>query len=139
MERVRAIGSLGVIDRHLWTQLGEAGIFSLRQADGNGGAGLGVTHAVLVFEELGKFLVPGPLIASHLAAGIVEGAATGETVVGLVESLPVGSNKPLLVEHFESLDALVVLADDGLFQVDPASVEARPISNGLDPLTPLHK
>ena len=37
------------------------------------------------FEELGRSLVPGPVLATHLAAGLVDGAADGTTVVGLVE------------------------------------------------------
>src|SRR5690606_19813592 len=37
------------------------------------------------FGEAGRALLPGPLIATHLAAGTVPGAATGETVVAAVD------------------------------------------------------
>ena len=55
--------------------------------------GLGLAEAALVFEELGRALVPGPLVASHLAAGLVDGADDGSVVVGLVEPPPVGGGR----------------------------------------------
>ena len=127
MATVRALASQAGVDRALWRELAEAGVFSLR-ADG-----MGATDAVLVFEELGRALVPGPLVWSHLAAGLVEGAATGERVVGGVE---VG--EPLLVEHLDALDALLVLDADGVRLVDRGAVDGVPVPRPLDPLTPLH-
>jgi len=67
-------------DATVWRALDETGVFGLRSD-----LGLGLAEAVLVFEELGRALVPGPLLGSHLAAGLVDGAADGSTVVGLVE------------------------------------------------------
>lgn len=55
--------------------VGEAGFFALRLPEADGGVGLGLPEAVLVFEEAGRVLLPGPLIATHLAAGTVPGAA----------------------------------------------------------------
>ncbi|MFD7028303.1 acyl-CoA dehydrogenase family protein [Streptomyces sp. NPDC059917] len=73
----------GVVDRVLWRELGEAGFFALRLPEGgpDGGVGLGLAEAVLVFEEAGRVLLPGPLVATHLAAGVVPGAAQGAAVV----------------------------------------------------------
>ncbi|KIF02415.1 acyl-CoA dehydrogenase, partial [Streptomyces sp. RSD-27] len=65
------------VDRGLWRELGEAGFFSLRLPESEGGVGLGLPEAVLVFEEAGRALLPGPLVATHLAAGVVPGAAAG--------------------------------------------------------------
>ncbi len=56
-------------DRAGWKQLADAGVFSLRQSHG---AGLGMTESVIVFEELGRALVAGPLVATHLAAGLFD-------------------------------------------------------------------
>ncbi|MFI6285970.1 acyl-CoA dehydrogenase family protein [Streptomyces sp. NPDC051018] len=81
----RAVGT-GGLDRELWRALGDAGFFSLRLPEERGGVGLGTVEAVLVFEEAGRTLLPGPLVATHLAAGTVEGAATGEAVVARVDS-----------------------------------------------------
>ena len=75
------------------------------------GTGLSMAEAVVVFEELGRALVPGPLVGTFLAAraGVVEGAAEGRAQVG-VHCRGAG---PDLVEHLGSLDALLVFAADG--------------------------
>ncbi|MYR85152.1 acyl-CoA dehydrogenase, partial [Streptomyces sp. SID685] len=71
----------GRLDRELWRALGAAGFFALTLPEAAGGVGLGRPEAVLAFEEAGRALLPGPLVATHLAAGAVAGAADGETVV----------------------------------------------------------
>ncbi|MFC8365290.1 acyl-CoA dehydrogenase family protein [Streptomyces griseorubiginosus] len=108
------------LDRGLWRELGAAGFFSLRVPEADGGVGLGLPEAVLAFEEAGRVLLPGPLVATHLAAGVVEGAADGEVVVAGVDS---GG----LVEW---LDAADVVRGDAAGAVPLESV---------DPLTPLHR
>ncbi|MFB6526058.1 MULTISPECIES: acyl-CoA dehydrogenase family protein [unclassified Streptomyces] len=114
-----AVDAGGTLDRGLWRELGTAGFFALRLPEEEGGVGLGLPEAVLVFEEAGRVLLPGPLVATHLAAGTVPGAAEGAVVVteaaeGLVPWLD---------------EADVVLGDaDG----------AVPIRS-VDPLTPLHR
>ncbi|MES9617709.1 acyl-CoA dehydrogenase family protein [Streptomyces tuirus] len=107
------------LDRALWRVLGDLGFFSLRLPEAHGGVGLGLPEAVLLFEEAGRALVPGPLVATHLAAGAVPGAATGETVVAAVDGG--------LVEWLEEAD--VVRGD---------LTGAVPLRS-LDPLTPLHR
>ena len=124
----------GVLDRGLWRELGDAGVFSLRLPEDRGGVGLGWTQAVLVFEELGAALVPGPLVGTHLAAGLVDGAETGERIVGFVEA----DRSPILVEHADALDDVLVLNTDGIRRVDPGTIEGPPIERPLDPLSPLH-
>jgi alkylation response protein AidB-like acyl-CoA dehydrogenase len=134
MDRVRALADVGGVDRGLWRELGEAGVFSLRLAEDDGGVGLGTAEAALVFEELGRALVPGPLVWTHLAAGLVPGAAEGETVVGGIDR----QVEPLLVEHLDAIDVLIAVDDDGLWQVDRARLSARTVAWPLDPLTPVH-
>lgn len=53
-----------------WQVLAEAGVFSLRVPGARGGLGLGLADAAVVFEELGRALVPGPLVATELAAAL---------------------------------------------------------------------
>ena len=130
----KARSQAGVVDRGLWRELGEAGVFSLRLPEAEDGVGLGSTQAMLVFEELGAALVAGPLVGTHLAAGLVDGAATGERVVGLLEA----DRTPLLVEHAEALDDLLVVDDMGVRLLDPRSIDLREVARPLDPLTSIH-
>ncbi|MGM0346703.1 acyl-CoA dehydrogenase family protein [Streptomyces sp. Adlamb9] len=115
-----AVDAPGRLDRELWRALGAAGFFALTLPEAAGGVGLGRPEAVLAFEEAGRALLPGPLVATHLAAGTVAGAADGETVVAAVDGR--------LVEWLDAAD--VVVQGDATGAVPLRSV---------DPLTPLHR
>ncbi|MFE5660017.1 acyl-CoA dehydrogenase family protein [Streptomyces sp. NPDC056517] len=114
-----AVDSGGTLDRDLWRELGAAGFFALRLPEEEGGVGLGLPEAVLVFEEAGRVLLPGPLVATHMAAGVVPGAAEGDVVVTEVAEG--------LVPWLDEAD--VVLGD---------TTGAVPMRS-VDPLTPLHR
>ncbi|MFD9002753.1 acyl-CoA dehydrogenase family protein [Streptomyces sp. NPDC059582] len=118
-EALRAAVSRPDLDRKLWRELGAAGFFALRVPEADGGVGLGLPEAVLAFEEAGRVLLPGPLVATHLAAGTVPGAAAGEAVVTAVDGG--------LVEWLAEAD--VVRGD---------ATGAVPLTS-VDPLTPLHR
>ncbi len=118
----------GRLDAESWSELADAGVFTLRRPEDTGGLGLGVTDAAVVFDELGRGLVPGPLVWTHLAAGVVGG------VVGGVER-PTPA-EPVIVEHLGDLDTLVVIDEEGVWAVEPRSLTARPLPP-LDPLTPV--
>ncbi|MFK0179092.1 acyl-CoA dehydrogenase family protein [Streptomyces xanthochromogenes] len=118
-DALRAAVDRPELDRTLWRALGEAGFFALRLPESEGGVGLGLPEAVLLFEEAGRALLPGPLVASHLAAGAVKGAASGETVVTRVDGGLVGW-----------------LAEADHVQGDASG--ATPLRS-VDPLTPLHR
>jgi alkylation response protein AidB-like acyl-CoA dehydrogenase len=135
LERLDETARAGGFDRALWGELASLGAFALRRPESEGGVGLGMADAVLVFAELGRRLVPGPAIWSHLAAGLVPGAGSGGTVVAGID---VADGEPLLIEHLAACDALLVVRDDGVERVDPRSVEAEPVATPLDPLSPLH-
>ncbi|MFF2997164.1 acyl-CoA dehydrogenase family protein [Streptomyces sp. NPDC057950] len=115
------------LDRTLWRELGEAGFFSLRLPEADGGVGLGLPEAVLAFEEAGRVLLPGPLVATHLAAGEVAGAATGESVVTAVYGG--------LVEWLDESDAV---RDGAGSTAEDGAAGAVPLTS-VDPLTPLHR
>ncbi|WP_415949986.1 acyl-CoA dehydrogenase family protein [Streptomyces sp. KLOTTS4A1] len=117
-----AAGAPGALDRGLWRELGEAGFFALRLPEDEGGVGLGLPEAVLLFEEAGRALLPGPLIATHLAAGLVPGAAAGKVVVTQADGP--------LIEWYEAADAVA-----GEALADGAGTPVR----SVDPLTPLHR
>ena len=140
LEQVRAGEERRALDLGDWSALAEAGVFSLRQG-GEEGAGLGLAAAALVFEELGRALVPGPLASTEVAGGLVKGAASGEAPVGLVRRPPGESSAlpalPVLVGDLGSLTTLLVVDDEGLGALDAASLDAEPVSQSLDPLTPM--
>ena len=118
-EALRAAVGEPRLDRALWRELGRAGFFALRLPEADGGVGLGLPEAVLAFEEAGRVLLPGPLAATHLAAGEVAGAAEGEVVVAAVDGG--------LVEWLAEADVVRGEAE--------GAVELR----SVDPLTPLHR
>jgi alkylation response protein AidB-like acyl-CoA dehydrogenase len=105
-------------DRSMHAELAEAGVFSLR-ADGFAWA-----DAAIVYEELGRAVVPGPLVWSF----------GREAVTGGVDIKAGGG---LHVEHLDLLDELLVLEDASVRLVDPATVVAEARDWPLDPLTPV--
>jgi alkylation response protein AidB-like acyl-CoA dehydrogenase len=116
MDRVRE-----GFDRDMFAELAEAGVFSL-PADGFSWA-----DCTIVFEQLGRFCVPGPLVSSLLFES--------GRVVGMVEA-PEG-NGPVWIEHLDVLEDLVVGSDNALHHVDPTTLAGAPSSWPLDPLTPV--
>ncbi|MGY5133409.1 acyl-CoA dehydrogenase family protein [Streptomyces nigrescens] len=129
-------------DRALWRELGAAGFFALRLPEKDGGVGLGLPEAVLVLEEAGRALLPGPLVACQLLAGVVDGVATGEKTVGLCE----GAREPVLWEHPAGCDELILVEGDevegargrtgGAYRSASDRVSYAPFAS-VDPLTPL--
>lgn len=151
-DRLRAAVEDPGPDRALWRELGAAGFFALRLPEKGGGVGLGLPEAVLVLEEAGRALLPGPLVACQLLAGVVDGVATGEKTVGLCE----GAREPVLWEHPAGCDELILVegGEEGGGEVEGDEEEgARERTGGayrsasdrvscapfasVDPLTPL--
>jgi alkylation response protein AidB-like acyl-CoA dehydrogenase len=113
IERVRA-----GFDRALFDELAEAGVFSLR-ADGFSWA-----DCVVVFEQLGRYCVPGPLVASALLGD------------GRIAGLAIQS-RPIWIEHLDDIDVLLVSGGGQIRAVDPRAVEADRSAWPLDPCTPV--
>ena len=125
-ERIRATADTGGVDRELFRELADQGVLGLCAPERDGGMGLGATHATVVFEELGRALVPGPIVATHLAAGRVDGAAEGATIV----TEHVAGDR--LVRHPQA-DAVIRVDDTGLtLYRDPAPPA---LDRPFDPLT----
>lgn len=138
IERLPELEQSPLLDRGLWSALAEMGVFGLRLPEDQGGVGLGSADAVIVFSELGRRLVPGPIAFTHLASGLIDGAADGETIVGGLDLAGHDAAGPVMVEHLDSLDVLLALRPDGLYRIDPKSVKGEAVATPLDPLTPLH-
>lgn len=122
----RRWGDPGGFDRSRWAHLAELGTFEL--ASPHDGAG-SFADTVLAFEVLGQALVPGPLLATALGAGLVDGAATGVTILALLD----GAVDPPIVEHLAGADAVLVVSHDAVRIVDTADVVAVTLDDGLDP------
>ncbi len=115
-------------DGAVWRELGDAGVLSLRSD------GFGRADAVVVFEELGRALVPGPVVWGYLAHGLVDG------VVGGSERELGDGDGPIFVEHRDAIDALAVVGTDGVRVVAASALgEGVPADRPLDPLTPVHR
>ena len=118
MDRVRA-----GFDRAMFAELADAGVFSLR-ADGFSWA-----DCTIVFEQLGRFCVPGPLVASLLFES--------GRIVGFVDEPDHGIDEYLWVEYLDVMEDLVVGSADAIRHVDPTTLVGEPSSWPLDPLTPV--
>ena len=56
-----------------WTQLGELGLLGLTISEANGGSGMTMLDAVVVYEELGRALAPSPhFVSSVMGGGVIE-------------------------------------------------------------------
>ncbi len=122
-----AEGSGPLVEPTRWAELAGLGVFSLL-ADG-----MGVRDAVVVFEQLGRGLVPGPLVPTFLAAGRVDGAADGTQLVTLCEP-QVGAT---LVEHADVATTCLLFGDDTLWSVPTAALDPRPVARPLDAGAPV--
>jgi alkylation response protein AidB-like acyl-CoA dehydrogenase len=119
IEKIAEIAAAGGrLDRALWSGLAEMGVFGLRAPERDGGVGLGLAEAVLVFAEL------------------VPGAVTGDTIVGGID-LAGALAEPIVIEHLDALDALLVVRADSVERLDPKAVKAEAIATPLDPATPI--
>jgi alkylation response protein AidB-like acyl-CoA dehydrogenase len=108
-------------DATVWHALDETGVFGLRSE-----LGLGLAEAVLVYEELGRAAVPGPLVATFLAGDRADGP------VALIEA----GQTPLLVAHLDIATSALVLDNDVRLAPTPSG---RPVDEPIDPLSPLHE
>jgi alkylation response protein AidB-like acyl-CoA dehydrogenase len=128
----REAGAKG-LDRRLWRRLADMGTFSLALDEQDGGAGLSIIEQVLAFEVLGSNLVPGPVVGTALAAGLLDGVGAGDVIVAAITA----DDGPVLVPGLADADLLLVLYPDRAEVVDAAGLQAEPLSNPLDPTVPL--
>jgi alkylation response protein AidB-like acyl-CoA dehydrogenase len=139
------------LDTKTWAAGAELGLLGLSAPDEVGGSGLGLEDEALLFRELGRGLVPGPFLASVLAARVAaltgstdlaRGIVDGHTVVALAE-LRDGSVGPGgldgRVDVFDAVGSafLLVVTEDGAGLVETAALgEPEPVAS-IDPGTRL--
>jgi alkylation response protein AidB-like acyl-CoA dehydrogenase len=129
----------GGLDKKSWREFAEMGILGLRIPESAGGVGLGMSEAVLVFEQIGRCVVPGPLLWTHLAEGCMGGSAGPGDVILTGIDVRGDFAGPFMVEHARAADHLVVLRDKGVFRVPCDELEGQGIESPLDPLTPIDR
>ena len=129
METVRGLESSSGISSETWGALEDAGVFSLRLPESDGGAGLGMTAAVIVFEQLGRALVPGPLVGTHLARTL---GVPGERVT-------FAHRDDLVISNLDSSDAVAVIDAEGVWVISQNGIAGVPVAQPLDPLTPVSR
>ncbi len=106
-ERVAAISDGEGFDRSEWAAIAELGWTGISIPEEEGGAGLGFLEEMVLAEELGRALYPGPFFSSIVLALSVLAEANAW---GLVNSLVSG----------ERIATLAWAGPDGRFDVDPA-------------------
>lgn len=145
-----------LIDDARWAGFGELGWFSLGLPEADGGVGYGLAEEVLLAEELGRQVAPGPFVAqivaarlaaadqldaaADLTAGTVR-AAWGEPAVSTEGHSVVGDRTTgdLLVQHAEGAAWIVLISGDNAVLVSSEDVETIADLAPLDPSTPLRR
>lgn len=118
------------IDRDAWAEVCAMGWPGLRLAEDEGGSGLGMAEYAALLEELGRGLLPEPLIEASLVAPLLPAAERDALLAGDRLILPAGigfesANLPVLrdgqlhgeVAHVAlgaTADAWLVVCDQGL-------------------------
>jgi len=134
IETVRSFGAPSGFDKLRWKELAALGTFGIAVPEEQGGVGLNFIDAVLVHEALGASLVPGPLVAATLAAGVIDGVIEGTVIPCLIN---VGDHGPIVVENFRGSDVLLVVDDHGVGVARSTDVSGTDIGHPTDPTTPI--
>jgi len=124
----------GALDREAWDALLALGLTSAMVAESRGGLGLGVVEGAVLFEQLGRHLVPGPYLWSALAAFVDPSVAAGDRIAGGTEDR---GQSPLFVEHADAVDVTLVLRCDGVDRIERDALPAAKAAEALDPQNPV--
>ena len=76
-DKIRALAESGdALDETLWSEIVGLGWPGLIVSEAHGGQGLGMVELVVLMEQVGYALLPGPLLSNMLAANALEQAGT---------------------------------------------------------------
>ena len=134
---IRSFAAPRGFDRDRWAELAALGTFGIAVPEDDGGVGLGFIDAVLVHEALGAALVPGPLIAATLAAGVIDGVIDGSVVPTVIDITEDSAMSPIPVENLRDADVLLVVDDSGIGCIPSDEIDATDIAHPTDPTTPV--
>ena len=74
-----------------WGDIAELGWLGLHLPEEYGGSGFGLPELVVVVEELGRALTPGPFVPTVIASAVIDAAGSDEVAARLVPGLADGS------------------------------------------------
>ena len=110
MARVREIGQSGSSAlAPLWRAAGELGFFGLAVPEASGGAGYAITEEMVLFEELGRTLAPGPWLGSVLAAHALATAGNPHDDLGRILA---GERQVAIVDATSAASSIVVRGNE---------------------------
>jgi alkylation response protein AidB-like acyl-CoA dehydrogenase len=127
---LRALSPGVGIDVDLWRSCASLGWLGLGVPDELGGVGLGATHEVVLFRELGRHVAPGPFVATVAAAHLA--AAAGD--VALVAALVAGERTAAWAQLHGDGVQLIGAADPGVVLVEGGDGLELVDAIGLGPL-----
>jgi len=93
------------IDRDAWEGLKQMGLLGLHVPEEYGGAGFSFVETAIVFEELGRRVVPVPLLSSLLASTAILAAGSAEQKSRLLPSISSGETIATLAVFENAYDA----------------------------------
>lgn len=127
----------------LWDAAVAQGWFALGLDESLGGIGYSVAEEVLVFRELGRACVPGPFLATVIAARLAAAASATDLAARIIGGeIRVGLAERYDDEHFAVLDGdrasiVLVVTDDRLALIDAPPVSSTRTIPGFDTLVPV--
>ena len=74
-----------------WSDIAELGWLGLHLPEQHGGSGFGLPELVVVVEELGRALTPGPFVPTVIASAVIDAAGSDELAARLLPGLADGS------------------------------------------------
>ncbi len=74
-----------------WGDMAELGWLGLHLPEDSGGSGFGLPELVVVVEELGRAVTPGPFVPTVIASAVIEAAGSDELKKRLLPGLADGS------------------------------------------------
>jgi alkylation response protein AidB-like acyl-CoA dehydrogenase len=125
----------GATSRDAWNALVAMGVFGLLVPEDAGGFGGGAVEAALVFEQLGAYLVAGPLLWSTITAPLVPEVVTGAVRVTGVDGSDATAGAVVIADVAAS-DVVVIVRDDRLERCPVAELHDGIEGEPFDPLTP---
>jgi alkylation response protein AidB-like acyl-CoA dehydrogenase len=74
-----------------WREIGQLGWLGLHLPEEHGGSGFGLSELVIVAEEMGRAVAPGPFVPTVIASAVIAAAGSAEVQARLLPALADGS------------------------------------------------